>query len=398
MARSVGERGRTKEGVLMSNDHEKRDNENYAKNFTRVPNIVFESYEHLTHEEKFLYIKLKCAYWDARPRFASLRDISRLTGYAISALSRILPRLHKCGLIHAEIKQEFNPDGTKKGKPKYYITIPDIWEMNRKYFECSLQERFDPSNVLLENENVPLKNDNVLLENENVPPQERKCSSQERFVGDKASPQARSQLPKDILKDLSKDLSKEGSVADETEPQTLAPVVAPSPSSLSSLSSEETKASSKKKEKKTVEPKGPPVMPTADAPWPSRETAVQIVEAKKGRIYSATTRKQELEEAGKVLEMIVDNAPITREQFESAWDDLASSSWWEEHGKPCMIKYLRRDDTVVGIIKKLQSRQKRVVINSAQTGTRPSFLVSEERRQKNIEKLLAGSAAKAAKE
>src|SRR5437868_567882 len=103
------------EGVSMSNDQEKRDNDNYAKNFTRTCNIVLESYKHLTHEEKFLYIKLKCVYWDAKPRFATLREIAHITGYAISALSRILPRLHKCGLVHAEIKQEYNPDGTKKG-------------------------------------------------------------------------------------------------------------------------------------------------------------------------------------------------------------------------------------------------------------------------------------------
>ncbi len=218
----------------MSNEHEKRDNENYAKNFTRVCNIVLDSYNHLTHEEKFLYIKLRCVYWDARPRFATLREISHLTGYAISALSRILPRLDKCGLVHAEIKQEYNPDGSKKGKPKYYITLPDIWELNRKYYECSPEERFDPSVVLLENENVLLKNKNVLQKNENVllennivPPEEHFCPTQD-------ASQARSQRSKD-KKDSNKDRMKdrEGTV---TAPEPEAP--SSTPSSLSSVSTE----------------------------------------------------------------------------------------------------------------------------------------------------------------
>ncbi len=133
-----------------------------------------------------------------------------------------------------------------------------------------------------------------------------------------------------------------------------APIVAPSSPSQSSSFFSEAKPQEKTSSKKKTEP----LMPPQDAPWPSRETAVQIVEAKKGRIYSDTTRKQELGEASKILEMTVDNALITREQFESAWDELASSSWWDEHGKPCMLKYLRRDDTIVGIVKKLKRKGK----------------------------------------
>ena len=192
----------------MSKEQEKRDNENYAKNFTRVCNIVLESYKHLTHEEKFLYIKMRSVYWDAKPRFATLREISHLTGYTISALSRILPRLHKCGLVHAEIKQEYNPDGSKKGKPKYYITIPDIWELNRKYFECSPEERFDPSVVLLKNNTVPLKNNNVLQKNENVLVENDVVPPEEHFSGNQAPSQARLQTAKDSSK-IFKDSKKE---------------------------------------------------------------------------------------------------------------------------------------------------------------------------------------------
>jgi hypothetical protein len=230
--------GTRKKVVLMSNEQEKRDNENYAKNFTRVCKIILDSYKHLTYEEKFLYIKMREVYWDAKPRFATLREISHLTGYAISALSRILPRLHKCALIHAEIKQEYNPDGTKKGKPKYYISIPDIWELNRKYYECSPQERFDPSvvllenknvlhkneNVLLENKNVLHKNENVLLENDVVPPREHFCPTPKPS-------QARPQLSKD-KKDIYKIESKnEGALVSENQQDALTHSSTPSLSS-----------------------------------------------------------------------------------------------------------------------------------------------------------------------
>jgi uncharacterized membrane protein len=183
-----------------------------------------------------------------------------------------------------------------------------------------------------------------------------------------------------------------------TQPLVADATPTPSFSSQSCLSSQETKPKEKApSKKKTEEPKGPPEMPPLDAPW-SREIAVQIVEAKKGRIYSPLTRKQELEEAGKVLQMTIDGTSITREQFESAWDDLASSSWWDEHGKPCMIKYLRRDDTIVGIIKKLKRQKRPLPSQPSEAKPRPSFIVSEEKKQKNIEKLRALAAAKSTKE
>src|SRR5712675_921515 len=131
----------------MSREQESRDNENYSKNFTRVPNIVFVSYRHLTKEEKFLYCTLRQVYWDMKPRFLSTRDLSESTGYSRGALANMLPRLHTCGLIHAEIRREKGKDGKEKGNAKYHITIPDIWELNRKYFESNLEEqaKMDPS-------------------------------------------------------------------------------------------------------------------------------------------------------------------------------------------------------------------------------------------------------------
>jgi hypothetical protein len=410
------------EGVSMSNAQERQDNENYSKNFTRVPNILFVSYTKLTKEEKFLYCTLRQVYWDMKPRFVSLRDLSNLTGYSRGALANMLPRLHGCGLVHAEIRREQD-----KGNAKYHITIPDIWELNRQFFASSAEQQvaIDPSLNLVHQMD---KSQTCPPNGQTCPPNEPSLSTKrakpvhqtDKFSAMNEPAKPSDGTPKDSIKDISKDTLKEESTVDETATSPLAPIVAtiPTLSSLSLFSEEETKAklstmeptdpigapdptptqekkvSSKKKKVETTEPKGPPVIPPVDAPWPSRETAVQIVEAKKGRIYSNITRKQELEEAGKILAMTVDDTPITREQFENAWDDMASSSWWEEHGKPCMIKYLRRDDTIVGIIKKLAKKgQPRTQTNAHQSKPQGSqqpavsIRLPEEKRQRNLDRL-----------
>ncbi len=128
---------------------EQKDNDNYAKNFTRVPNILFESYKYLTKEEVLLYIRLRYIYWDTKPRYLSLRELADITGYSTGALSKMLPRLTIVGLIHAEIRRKKGKDGKEKGNPIYHITINDIWEENRKFFT---EGHFDPSEALLVHE------------------------------------------------------------------------------------------------------------------------------------------------------------------------------------------------------------------------------------------------------
>lgn len=137
---------------VENKDKEQKDNEEYSKNFARIPNMVFASYKYLTKEEKFLYCSLKSIYWDAKPRFVSLRDLGIQTEYSPGALKKMLPRLHICGLIHAEIKREKGTDGKEKGNAKYNITMLDIWELNRAYYSCSPNERvkLDPSIKLVQ--------------------------------------------------------------------------------------------------------------------------------------------------------------------------------------------------------------------------------------------------------
>lgn len=140
---------------IQNKGNEQKDNENYSKNFARIPNMLFASFKHLSKEEKFLYCTLKSVYWDARPRYVSLRELSELTGYSRSALGAMLPRLDTCGLVHAEIRKEKDKHGNEVGNAKYNITILDIWELNKEYYSCppERQDSLDPSLILV-HENV----------------------------------------------------------------------------------------------------------------------------------------------------------------------------------------------------------------------------------------------------
>lgn len=108
---------------------------------------------------------------------------------------------------------------------------------------------------------------------------------------------------------------------------------------------------------KVVEEKPAPLaMPGPDAKW-NAETAVQIVEYSKGRRYSETTRKQELVDAKKILEMAYGDGTITRAQFEDAWKDMASWSFWSQKGIDPMIKHLRKDDKIITILNSLKPKK-----------------------------------------
>jgi DNA-binding transcriptional regulator GbsR (MarR family) len=230
----------------MTKYAEKQDNENYSKNFTRVPNIVFASYKYLTKEEKFLYCTLRQVYWDMKPRFVSLRELSEATGYAVGALSKMLPRLHTCGLIHSEIRHEKGKDGKAKGHAKYHITIPDIWELNRKYFEASpeTQVTIDPSLKLAQEIVHQMNNSKSKDCSRNVTELFTKCDSSvhemNASVPFREQSQAQVKLPKDNNKDTLKEREK-----DREEPNVVKEI-SPSPVPEVSLS-----LSPQKNEKKT---------------------------------------------------------------------------------------------------------------------------------------------------
>lgn len=135
-----------------------KENQDGFKNFARIPNMLFVSFRHLSREEKFLYCTLKSIYWDAKTRYVSLRELGDAAGYSTGALSKMLPRLHTCGLVNAKIQQELDKKGRPKGNPKYQITVLDIWELNTYYHSCSANERdvLDPSLKLVQQMNEPV--------------------------------------------------------------------------------------------------------------------------------------------------------------------------------------------------------------------------------------------------
>lgn len=120
--------------------------EEKQKNFTCSPNMLFVSYKNLSREEKYLYLLLKSLYWDGKPRSMGLREWSLVTGYSTGALSKMLPRMHKCKLLDAVMERE-----NGKGNSKYRITVLDITDLNKKYYSCSPNERdlLDPSKELV---------------------------------------------------------------------------------------------------------------------------------------------------------------------------------------------------------------------------------------------------------
>jgi len=121
-------------------------------------------------------------------------------------------------------------------------------------------------------------------------------------------------------------------------------------------------ASTRRIKKKTPDVKQtemdvPPSMPLPDAAW-NKRTAVQIVEARKGRRYSDKTRESEERSADKVLTTIqIHGHFVTREEFEQAWSAMRAWNVWEEKSIEPMIRHLLKDDRVVSLVKPANVRQ-----------------------------------------
>lgn len=96
-------------------------------------------------------------------------------------------------------------------------------------------------------------------------------------------------------------------------------------------------------------------IPSADAAW-NEETAVQIIEAIKGRRYSDTTRQKEKNDAKKILGMWYDDHKITRDEFEKAVDNMMTWDCWGKTNVKPMIKHLLKDDRIIDIIDGIKAK------------------------------------------
>jgi len=153
-----------------------------AKYYTRTPNILFESYQDLHPQEKWLFINLAYLCGKEGTRHLSLRYISDRTGISIGALSGskdpeknnpgMIRNLHHAGLIHAEIKRRVSRSGKQSDQAQYHITITDIWQLNLDFFSrCSENEQSHDTGV---------QKMNATVQNMNTSSKERSENERER--------------------------------------------------------------------------------------------------------------------------------------------------------------------------------------------------------------------------
>jgi hypothetical protein len=117
-----------------------------------TPRVVRTQYKELSHAEKWLYTCLKDLCGDKGSCFRSLRSLSEETDISTGSLSKMIPHLHKSGLIHAEKKRR-----SQSGKEVWHISIVDIWQANAKYSKgCSeIEQSHEGTTEIVQNLNEP---------------------------------------------------------------------------------------------------------------------------------------------------------------------------------------------------------------------------------------------------
>jgi hypothetical protein len=346
--------------------------------FAQVPRQILrgEKYKKkISLAEKGLYSCLKDICGDRGECYYSLRNLALEIGTSASTLTRLIPQLRDVGIIYAEKKVR----GTGENKHEiWHIRIVDIWQENDALYrsqDCSILKQSD--------EKIVSNRNNVV----DAPTSVSNCNNcVSNCNNDCFILLANEYL--DSNDNLTKE-DKEESITDGAKTPALAPVVASS-FVLSLSSQEETKPPSKKKEKKTepVEPKGPPQMPPADMAWGTHKCLLKF-DAWRGCLLIANYK---LQQASKCAKGLADQ--YREEDVDKVYKLMNDDPYWIGRGGADICDVA---NNIHKEIKKVKN-QKQLVIHSAQTETRPSFLVSEEQKQKNIGKLHALAAAKAAKE
>lgn len=161
--------------------------------YASVPRIVRTKYKDLSHAEKWLYVCLKDLCGDKGTCFRTLRALSEETDVSTGSLSKMIPHLHKAGLIHAEKKRR-----SASGKEVWHISIVDIWQENAK--GCSENEQSTGEVVQKMNNVVQKMNDNPEVCSKN----ERDCSN---FVDRRKNTEERT-----VIEERTKEERKNGDV------------------------------------------------------------------------------------------------------------------------------------------------------------------------------------------
>jgi len=408
--------------------------------FVQYPLELIYGCPDLTRDDKWVLLAIMGECWSRGPHKLSYRDIAKLSGVPISLLSStkgkngkpdkegIIDRLARLGKIKLDFGKE-----VVSGKPKgnaqtfIYVEYDQIWQDNVTYCEenrpnktkeqyrCEKDNyqpvpntnRLDHTEVVepvrIANEPVPYTNKPVLHTNTSVP----YTNEPVRDVSSKVPPYIT-----DI--NITKDKEEESTANEILVVEPIAPNVALSPSfqSYLSLSSQEEKEEEKSPivtattrndqsvEQNTliaVDTSVPPVMPPETAKW-CAETVVQIVEARLNKRFlevvrsksQKSQRERQLDAGKKIIA-----AKVTREEFISAYDNRNDQWWVERNGVLTVVEMaantqnkVMRTLEVLETIEKKKPTGGRVIDISSRSSSeaRPSFLVSDEAKQRHLKK------------
>lgn len=307
------------------------------RNYTRNPNILFESYADLRPQEKWLYINLVYLCGSRGTRHLSLRYIHDRTGISLGALSGhkdpakndpgMIRRLHNAGLIHAEIKRRVRSNGKESDQPQYHITIVDIWQLNEAFFAAKRSE----SEHSLKEDESGVQNPNSSVQNPNT--SEEECSESER---------ERSENDTNIR------LQSKTTNGDKITEQDITDPAIADTHFLSSLSTDELLEElrrrdalpksipqsnpkpakpTRKRPPKEEQPKPDPTpMPASDMAW-SAHKCMLLFDAWRGSRLIGRYKIKEAETCAKGLA-----EQYTEEQVRAVYKAMNESAYWQERG------------------------------------------------------------------
>jgi DNA-binding IscR family transcriptional regulator len=326
--------------------------------FAQVPRQILrgEKYKKkLSLAEKGLYSCLKDICGDTGECYYSLRNLALEIGTSASTLTRLIPALRDAGLISAEKKVR----GTGENKHEiWHIRIVNIWQENDALYKVEDCSNLKQSSVSEEN-NVVDASTSVSNCNENTT-----LFQNETGLFQNETKIVSFCLPNNTYSNnnLIEEDKRESISASDSTAEHVAPSVALSPTSQSSLSvssseplQEEkfpidgvatrntrsieqqsfmpvkpTKPSSKQKEKHTepLTPKPPPVMPPDDMPWGTNKCR-QMFDAWRGKTLIPKHKLMEASTCAKELAI-----QYTEEEVRRVYNLMNEDPYWIGRGGP----------------------------------------------------------------
>jgi len=340
--------------------------------FAQVPRMVLRGQKYkkkLSLAEKGLYACLKDICGEKGECYFSLRHLAEEIDTSASTLTRYIPELRDKGLIYAEKKIR----GTGENKHEiWHIRIVDIWKENDALYktqDCSDLKQSSVSNCnedtgLFQNETEVFQNETKIvsfcLPNNNNSNNNQSNDTRE-YVASETAP-----LPPVASATPSLDLSSQSSLfsSEETKPQ-------------------EKTTSKRKRTEASSETKRPPETPPADMPWGTKKCLLKF-DAWRGHTLIGHYKLMQASSCAKGLA-----EQYTEQEVEQVYKLMNETPYWIERGGADVCDV---SNNIHKEIKKARSQQGRLANDQpTENKTRPSALVSEEQRQRNIARLRANA-------